>query len=187
MSRVGKKPIEIAKGVDVTIDKLAGPGYRVSVKGPKGQLVRVFPHDKIKLTMEGGIITVERLSNLKSAQQLHGTVRAHINNMVTGVSTGFKKLLLLTGVGYRAVLQGNKITFTLGYSHPIEVQIPSELKVATPKDNRVEVEGYDKELLGAFCHKLRYLRDPNPYSAKGVSYDGEIIRRKPGKAMAKGA
>lgn len=187
MSRVGKKPITIAKGVDVTVDKLAGPGYKVTVKGPKGQLSREFPHDKIKVTMDAGTITVERLSNLKSAQQLHGTVRAHINNMVTGVSTGFKKLLLLTGVGYRAVAQGDKITFTLGYSHPIEVKVPSELKAVTPKENRVEVEGYDKELLGAFCHKLRYLRDPNPYSAKGVSYDGEIIRRKPGKTMTKGA
>lgn len=187
MSRVGKKPITIAKGVDVTIDKLVGPGYRVSVKGPKGQLVREFPHDKIKLTMEAGIITVERISNLKSAQQLHGTVRAHINNMVTGVSVGFKKTLLLTGVGYRAAAAGSKITFNLGYSHPIEVQVPADLKAVTPKENKVEVEGFDKELLGAFCHKLRYLRDPNPYSAKGVSYEGEVIRRKPGKTMTKGA
>lgn len=187
MSRVGKKPITIAKGVDVTIDKLVGPGYKVSVKGPKGQLVRAFPHDKIKLTMEAGIITVERISNLKFAQQLHGTVRAHINNMITGVSVGFKKTLLLTGIGYRAAAVGSKITFSLGYSHPIEVQIPNDLKVVTPKDNKIEVEGYDKELLGAFCHKLRYLRDPNPYSAKGVSYEGEVIRRKPGKTMTKGA
>lgn len=107
--------------------------------------------------------------------------------MVTGVSVGFKKTLLLTGVGYRAAAAGSKITFNLGYSHPIEVQVPADLKAVTPKENKVEVEGFDKELLGAFCHKLRYLRDPNPYSAKGVSYDGEIIRRKPGKTMTKGA
>ena len=185
MSRVGNKPVEIPKGV--TIDILENTlGFLVNVKGSKGVLSRQF-RPEIKINHEGTQITTERKSNLKYIHQLHGTTRAHIANMVKGVTEGFRKVLVLTGTGYKAKVEGAKITFNLGFSHPIILDVPNGIKIATPKDNRVEVEGFDKELLGAFAHKMRMLRDPDPYKAKGVAYEGEIIRRKAGKAMTKGA
>jgi len=185
MSRIGNKPIELPKGVTVDIQDTV-LGQKVTVKGPKGTLERTF-RPEIKINLEGNILTTTRSSNLKSVHQLHGTTRAHLNNMVVGVTDGFKKVLLISGVGFKAKAEGNKITFNLGFSHDIKLDVPEGIKIATPKDNRVEVEGFDKELLGAFAQKIRMLRDPDPYKAKGVSYEGEVIRRKAGKAMTKGA
>jgi large subunit ribosomal protein L6 len=185
MSRIGNKPIVIPAGVTLDIE-LVGAVQRVKVKGPKGELSRDF-RNEIKINIEANIITTTRSSNVKFVHQLHGTTRAHLNNMVTGVTDGFKKTLLLTGVGFKAKTDGVQITFNIGYSHPVILQVPQGLKTVTPKDNRVEVEGIDKELLGLFCQKIRMLRDPDPYKAKGITYEGEVIKRKAGKAMGKGA
>ncbi len=185
MSRVGNKIIEIPKGVTVDVTD-TGVGFQVTVKGPRGTLNRTF-RPEIKVNLNGGTITLERFSNLKYIHQLHGTTRAHINNMILGVTQGFKKVLTISGTGYKAKAEANKITFNLGYSHPIVLEVPEGLKVVTPKDNRVELEGYDKETLGLFAQKIKKLRLPDPYKAKGVAYEGEVIRRKAGKAMTKGA
>lgn len=159
-------------------------GQKVTVKGKLGTLERIFK-PSIKISMDEGIISVERSSELKSVQQLHGTTRAHIANMVEGVSNGFKKVLLITGVGYKAKAEGKKLTLNVGYSHPVEMAVPEGLTCATPKDNRIEIEGFNKETLGAFARDIRQHRTPDPYKAKGIRYDNEIVRRKAGKAMSK--
>ncbi len=184
MSRVGKKPIEIPKGVEVNIAD-SPAGQKVTVKGKNGTLERVF-RPSINISMEDGIVNVERTSELKQVKQLHGTTRAHIANMVEGVSNGFTKVLMITGVGYKANAQGNKLVLNLGYSHPIELSVPEGLKCETPKENRIEVSGADKEKVGAFARDIRQFRTPDPYKAKGVKYKDEFVRRKSGKSMTSG-
>jgi len=184
MSRIGRKPITIPKGVEVKITNTP-LGQKVTVKGKKDTLERVF-RPSIVIEQNDGIINVKRTSDLKSVKQLHGTTASHISNMLEGVSEGFKKVLMITGVGYKAKAQGKQIVLSLGYSHPVEMTIPEGILCETPKDNRIEISGANKETVGAFARDIRQWRTPDPYKAKGVRYKDEIIRRKSGKTMAAG-
>ncbi len=177
MSRIGKMPIAVPSGVQVKVD-----GHQVSVKGKRGELVRVFPSD-IEIKMEDSRIVVTRPSDQPRHRALHGTVRALLANMVHGVSEGFRKTLQIEGVGYRATMEGQNAVFYLGYSHPIKVEPPAGIKfLVDEKAKTVTVEGNDREQVGQIAANLRELRPPEPYKGKGVMYRGERIRRKAGKA-----
>ena len=180
MSRIGKKPIPIPKGVEVTVKD-----REIIVKGPKGTLKREFPL-VLSVKVEDSQIVVERNSEDKQVRALHGTYRALINNMVEGVSKGFEKILIIHGVGYKAQLTGKKLVINLGYSHPIEIEAPEGIDFEVERGIKIKVKGFDKELVGHVAAKIRRLRNPDPYKAKGVRYENEVIRRKPGKALAKG-
>ena len=180
MSRIGKMPIEIPKGVDVAIN-----GNIVTVKGPKGTLTNSLHKDMI-IADEGGKITVNRPSDGKLHKALHGLTRTLVSNMVDGVTKGFEKALDINGVGYRAQKQGKKLVLTLGYSHPVEMDEPAGITVDVPAPNKIIVKGCDKQAVGEFAAKIRAKREPEVYKGKGVKYDYEIIRRKEGKAGAKG-
>lgn len=180
MSRIGKHPIAVPANVTVTIEN-----NFVTVKGPKGELSRQISKD-MKLTMEDGVITVERPSDDKEHRSMHGLSRTLINNMVVGVTEGFSKTLEITGVGYRAAKQGNNINFTLGFSHPVIKEPPAGIIFEVPAPNKIVVSGADKEKVGAVAAEIRTLRPPEPYKGKGIHYEGERIRRKIGKAGAKG-
>ena len=184
MSRIGKKVINLPAGVSVSV----GSDNLVTVKGPKGTLTQQVDPD-ITVKIEGSDLQVERPTDQKRHKALHGLYRALINNMVTGVSSGYKYELEIVGVGYKAVNQGNVLELTLGYSHAIFFQVPNEIKVATVTEKgqnpKVILEGIDKQLIGAVAAKLRSLRKPEPYKGKGVKYSGEVIRRKAGKAAGK--
>lgn len=180
MSRIGKKPVPIPKGVEVQLKD-----GEIVVKGPKGTLKREIP-PVLSVKVEGSEIIVERNSDEKQVRALHGTYRALINNMVIGVSKGFEKTLIIHGVGYKAQLQGKKLIINLGYSHPIEMEAPEGIEFEVERGIRIKVKGFDKELVGHVAAKIRRLRNPDPYKAKGVRYEDEVIRRKPGKALAKG-
>ncbi|XMB86614.1 50S ribosomal protein L6 [Mycoplasmatota bacterium WC44] len=175
MSRIGKKPVMLPEGVTVTIDN-----NTVTVKGPKGELTNTF-HADMKISLQDNIIVVERPSDSKFHKTFHGTTRALINNMVVGVSEGFKKDLVIKGVGYRAQLQGKKLVVSAGYSHPVEMEIPEGITVECPKPVNVSVSGIDKELVGEFAANIRAVRKPEPYLGKGIRYSDEQIRRKEGK------
>ncbi|GLY12771.1 50S ribosomal protein L6 [Pseudobacillus badius] len=175
MSRVGKKPIELPEGVTVTNDN-----NTVTVKGPKGELVRTFNKD-MKIEIEGNVITVVRPSESKEHRTIHGTTRALLSNMVEGVSKGFEKSLELIGVGYRAQKQGNKLVLNVGYSHPVEMEPENGLEVEVPSNTKVIVKGISKERVGAFAANVRATRPPEPYKGKGIRYEGEHVRRKEGK------
>lgn len=179
MSRIGKKLIEIPKGVNVTFEENI-----IRVKGPLGELDYRL-HDEIKMHMEDGKITFSRESDVKHVRALHGLSRALTANMVHGVSKGFEKKLVIEGVGYRAELKGTKLFLTLGYSHPILVIPPQGISFELINANNVLVKGIDKQLVGLVASKIRDLRPPEPYKGKGVRYDGEYIRRKAGKTSAK--
>jgi len=184
MSRIGKMPISLPDGVEVKInDKNV-----VSVKGPKGQLLQAVDPD-IKVTLEDGVLSVSRPTDQKRHRSLHGLYRALINNMVVGVSTGFVKDLEVVGVGYRAANTGQLLELTLGYSHPVMFYIPEEVKVSTSqekgKNPMIKLESADKELIGQIAAKIRSFRKPEPYKGKGIRFEGEILRRKAGKAAAK--
>jgi large subunit ribosomal protein L6 len=182
VSRIGKLPIAIPQGVDVTI-----AGQTVTVKGPKGELRRTF-HELVKLDRDGGKqLTVTRADETQQARALHGLSRTLLANMVTGVTTGYQKDLEISGTGYRAVLQGKKLTLALGFSHPIEIEPPAGITFALETPQKVRVSGVDKEVVGEVAAKIRALRVPDPYKAKGVKYAGEYIRRKAGKAGKVGA
>jgi len=180
VSRIGKHPIAVPANVTVTIEN-----NFVTVKGPKGELSRQISKD-MKLTMEDGVITVERPSDDKEHRSMHGLSRTLINNMVVGVTEGFSKTLEITGVGYRAAKQGNNINFTLGFSHPVIKEPPAGITFEVPAPNKIVVSGADKEKVGAVAAEIRTLRPPEPYKGKGIHYEGERIRRKIGKAGAKG-
>lgn len=184
MSRVGKNPIPIPDKTKVEIaDK------NVTVVGPKGSLTRVI-HPEMMASVEGRILSVSRPSDQKRHRALHGLTRALLNNMVIGVSDGFKRELDIIGVGYRAEMKGeDHLVLQLGYSHPIVFAIPAGIKVTVlPKVNRVTVEGIDKELVGAVAAKIRSFRKPEPYKGKGIRYVGEYVRSKAGKtAVGSGA
>ena len=181
MSRIGREPIVIPSGVKVTL----GDENKVTVKGPKGELAREC-HKDMKITIEGDKITVERPSEDKMHKSLHGLTRTLINNMVLGVTEGFSKSLEINGVGYRATKQGKNLNLSLGFSHPVIVEPPTGITLDAPAANKIIVSGIDKEAVGAIAAKIRGYRGPEPYKGKGIKYEGEHIRRKVGKAGAKG-
>jgi large subunit ribosomal protein L6 len=176
MSRIGRMPIAVPAGVDVTID-----GRKVTVSGPKGTLSREL-HPEMSVVREDGELVVERPSEQKTHKQLHGLTRTLVNNMVVGVTTGYRKGLEITGVGYRAALVGRKLQLNLGYSHPVEIDPPAGISFEVETPTRLAVVGIDKELVGQVAAKVRSSRKPEPYKGKGVRYAGEVIRRKAGKA-----
>jgi len=176
MSRIGKKPISLPNDVEVTVEA----GNVLTVKGPKGTLTSTFIPE-LKITVENGQLEVERPSETKFHRSIHGTTRALINNMVVGVTEGFKKQLKMIGVGYRAQLQGNTLVILAGYSHPVELEIPEGLTVEVVKNVSISVAGIDKQLVGEFSAKIRAVRPPEPYLGKGIRYVGEYVRRKEGK------
>ena len=179
MSRVGKQPINIPQGVTVDYKEPV-----VTVKGPKGTLSREV-HPKVQLNIQDGVITITPKEETRDARALWGLTRSLVNNMVVGVSTGFTRVLEVIGVGYRAEAQGQTLNLALGYSHPIEFPLPKGITAAVDKQNRITLEGYDKELLGLTAARIRALRKPEPYKGKGVKYAEEQIQRKVGKAGAK--
>jgi len=176
MSRIGRLPIPVPSGVDVTID-----GRQVTVKGPKGTLSRAL-HPDMTISREDGTLVVTRPTEQKTHKQLHGLTRTLVNNMVVGVTDGYRKGLEITGVGYRAALSGRKLQLNLGYSHQIEIDPPEGITFEVENPTRLAVVGIDKELVGEIAAKVRATRKPEPYKGKGVRYAGEYIRRKAGKA-----
>ena len=179
MSRVGKKPIDIPAGVEVKID-----GSAVTVKGKLGALSGEF-RPEMRITAEEGKIVVSRPDDSRANRALHGLTRSLINNMVLGVSEGFKKTLVIEGVGYRVAKKGNGLEFTLGYSHPIFIEAPEGVSFDVPKPTELTVSGADKEMVGQVAANIRRLRKPEPYKGKGIRYADERIRRKAGKAVTK--
>ena len=176
MSRIGKLPIALPKGVSVDIQ----PGNEVTVKGPRGTLARKFSNE-IEISQEDGQVVVQRHSDHRTQRAMHGLTRALLYNMVTGVSTGFKRDLDIIGVGYRAEMQGKTLVLYVGYSHPVEFPPPTGISFAVDKSNRVTVEGSDKELVGEIAARIRRIRPPEPYTGKGIRYAGERVRTKAGK------
>ena len=176
MSRIGRLPIPVPSTVDVTID-----GRQLTVKGPKGTLTREL-HPDMSVAKEDDTIVVTRPTEQKTHKQLHGLTRTLVNNMVVGVTDGYRKGLEITGVGYRAALNGKKLTLNLGYSHPIEIDPPEGISFEVENPTRLAVVGIDKELVGQMAAKVRATRKPEPYKGKGVRYAGEVVRRKAGKA-----
>ncbi|MFT4784918.1 MAG: large subunit ribosomal protein L6 [Cyclobacteriaceae bacterium] len=183
MSRIGKAPITIPEGVTITIDK-----NLVTVKGTKGELKQEI-HPDLIIKTEDGMVVVERPTEQKRHKALHGLFRSLVNNMVEGVSTGYKKELELVGVGYKATVQGQVLELSLGYSHSIYLSVPKEISIdavtAKGKNPIVTVEGFDKQLVGQICAKIRSLRKIEPYKGKGIRFVGEEVRRKAGKTAAK--
>lgn len=175
MSRIGKAPVAIPAGVEIKLD-----GHTLTVKGPKGQLVREFHPDMI-IEIEDNEVIVKRPSENKEHKSLHGLTRALIANMVTGVSNGFEKTLEISGVGYRAEKKGNKLVMNLGYSHPVEMEDPEGVETVCDGQTKVIVKGISKEAVGAHAANIRAKRLPEPYKGHGVKYADEHIRRKVGK------
>jgi large subunit ribosomal protein L6 len=176
MSRIGRLPIAVPASVDVTIE-----GRRLTVKGPKGTLTREL-HPDMTVSREDGNLVVSRPTEQKTHKQLHGLTRTLVNNMVVGVTDGYRKGLEITGVGYRAAKTGEKLTLNLGYSHQIEIDPPAGITFEVENPTRLAVVGIDKELVGQIAAQVRSTRKPEPYKGKGVRYAGEKIRRKAGKA-----
>ena len=177
MSRIGKMPITLAAGVDVTIAE----GNLVTVKGPKGTLTRKLHSDMI-ISKDGAVVTVARPSDIKEHRALHGLTRTLLANMVEGVSNGFAKELEINGVGYKAALQGKQLVLNLGYSHPINVDTPDGITFEVPNANKIVIKGADKQQVGQVASEIRGYRPPEPYLGKGVKYVDEKIRRKAGKS-----
>ena len=180
MSRIGRMPIAIPAGVTVTI----AANNVVSVKGPKGELVRELPVE-MEIKEEEGKVIVTRPNDLKRMKSLHGLTRTLISNMVTGVTAGYEKKLEINGVGYRASKAGKKLTLNLGYSHPVEMEDPEGIETVLEGQNIIIVKGIDKEKVGQFAAEIRSKREPEPYKGKGIKYADEVIRRKEGKTGAK--
>lgn len=176
MSRVGKAPIEVPNGVEVTVD-----GTTVSVRGPKGELSReIVP--EMKIEQSEGVLQVVRPSDQPRYRALHGLTRALIANMVKGVSEGFQKTLEIQGVGYRAQMEGKNLVLALGYSHPVNVAPPDGIEFEVDGTSKVVVKGVDKQAVGQAAADVRKIRPPEPYKGKGIRYEGEYVRRKAGKA-----
>jgi large subunit ribosomal protein L6 len=175
MSRIGKKPVSIPSGVTASID-----GGELSVKGPKGTLSLKL-REEISYTLEDGGILVKPANDSKSARAFWGMQRTLVQNLVTGVTEGFTKKLLITGVGYRANAQGRNLKLQLGYSHDVDVAVPEGIEVKTPDTTTVEISGIDKQKVGQLAAEIRRWRKPEPYKGKGIKYDGEYIFRKEGK------
>ncbi len=177
MSRVGRLPIEVPAGVDIKID-----GSYLKVKGPKGEMEFTFSPD-MTIKNDEGTIVVERPTDQPMHRALHGTTRSIINNMVVGVSKGFERVLEIEGVGYRAELNGKNLVVNVGFSHPVVVEPPEGISFdADMKVRQIKISGYDKQLVGQIAAEIRGLRPPEPYKGKGIRYQGEYVRRKPGKA-----
>ena len=176
MSRIGRMPITVPAGVTVTV----GENNYVTVKGPKGTLEQQLS-GRMTITQENNVIVVTRPTDEKEDRSLHGLTRALLNNMVVGVSTGYSKKLEVVGVGYRVAMQGTKLVLNLGYSHPINIDQPADLKIETPDANTIIVSGADKQAVGQLAAVIRSKRPPEPYHGKGVKYSDEYIRRKAGK------
>jgi large subunit ribosomal protein L6 len=176
MSRIGKQPVPVPSGVDVTID-----GQTVTVKGPKGELSQTFS-EVLSIALEDGNVVVTRPDESREARSLHGLTRTLIANMVTGVSEGYHKNLEIVGVGYRAVLKGSDLELALGFSHPVVVTPEAGISFEVPAPNRITVRGIDKQRVGQVAAEIRQWRKPEPYKGKGVRYEGEYVRRKLGKA-----
>ena len=181
MSRIGRAPITIPAGVTVKVED----GNKVTVKGPKGELVREI-HQDMKSNIEENTLTVERPSDNKDHRALHGLSRTLLHNMIIGVSEGFAKTLEINGVGYRAAVKGKNLELSLGFSHPVVVEPPEGIKFECPAATKIVVSGVSKEAVGAISAKIRDYRKPEPYKGKGIKYEGEFVRRKVGKAGAKG-
>jgi len=175
MSRIGKKPVPVPKGVDITLQ-----GQALKVKGPNGELA-LDVHPDMKVAMEGAEILVERPSDQPNHRALHGLTRALIANMVQGVTSGFSRTLEIVGVGYRAEVKGKSLNLALGFSHPIEFQPPAGVTIECPNQTTVVVKGADKQAVGQAAAVIRGFRPPEPYKGKGIRYQGEQIRRKAGK------
>ena len=176
MSRIGRMPVVLPKGVDVEIQ-----GSHVHVKGPKGELQHTFPA-AMQISIQDGVIEVKRPSDERTHRSLHGMTRALINNMVVGVSTGFERILEVNGVGYRAEMQGKNLVLNVGYSHPVVVEPPQGISFDTDQKTRqIKVMGYDKQQVGQVAADIRKIRPPEPYKGKGIKYLEEKIRRKAGK------
>jgi len=183
MSRIGNAPITVPDGVTIDVKP-----FLVTVKGPKGELTQELK-DGIKVNVDGGVINVSRDTDQKRHRAYHGLYRSLINNMITGVSTGYKLELELVGVGYRASNQGQLLDLVLGYSHLVVFELPVEIKIATAQERGknpiITLESHDKQLIGQVAAKIRSLRKPEPYKGKGVKFVGEVLRRKAGKSAAK--
>lgn len=174
MSRVAKNPISIPSGVEVQL------GDQISIKGPKGQL-QMVPHALVRVAQEEGELRISAQDDSKQSVAMSGTMRALINNMVTGVSTGFEKKLQIVGVGYRAQAQGNKLNLTLGFSHPVVYKVPEGVEVETPTQTEILIKGTDKQKVGQVSAEIRSFRPPEPYKGKGVRYADEHVVRKQAK------
>jgi large subunit ribosomal protein L6 len=179
MSRIGKKPVTLPKGVNLDLQ-----GSTVAVKGPKGELRRTL-HPEMKLSLNDGTLTVERPSEDKRHKALHGLTRTLVQNMVDGVSKGFTKTLEIQGVGYKAEAKPYGVNLIVGYSHPVKYEAPKGIKISVENNVVVKVEGADKEVVGQVAAELRSVRPPEPYKGKGIRYQGEQVRRKAGKTGAK--
>jgi large subunit ribosomal protein L6 len=175
MSRVGKKPVDIPAGVQTRIE-----GRTITAKGPKGELSFAVP-EEVEVKAEGNVITVTPRSESKQARSSWGMSRAMVDNIVTGVSKGFEKKLEITGVGYRAAMQGKSLQLSLGYSHDLNYAIPAGITITTPKPTEIVVAGIDKQQVGQVAAEIREFRRPEPYKGKGVKYENEFIFRKEGK------
>lgn len=180
MSRIGNKVINVPAGVSVEVT----PTNLVTVTGPKGTLQFQFS-SVVTIENANNEVAIKRSSDANDVRKMHGTTRAVLNNMVIGVSEGFKKELEIIGVGYRAQLQGNKLVLNAGYSHLVELNVPEGVTVTLPKNTQVIIEGFDKQVVGEFAANIRAVRKPEPYKGKGIRYKGENVRRKEGKTAKK--
>ena len=180
MSRIGKMPVAVPAGVEVTI----ADGNLVTVKGPKGTLTQQL-EPSMTIRQEGAELLVSRPNDEKENRALHGLTRALLHNMVVGVTEGYKKSLEINGVGYRAAKEGNKLILTIGYSHPVEVSEIPGITIEVPQPNQIVISGCDKQMVGQFAAEVREKRPPEPYKGKGIKYAHEVIRRKVGKTGAK--
>jgi len=181
MSRIGKKPIEIPKGVEIKIE-----GHKITVKGPKGSISREV-RNGIKLSQKDGKVLVERSGETKEVRALHGLYRALIANMVSGVTDGFTRNLEIIGVGYKAAKQGKNLVLNVGYSHPVEIAPPEGIDIQVDGQTKIKVLGIDKEMVGQVASNIREVRPPEPYKGKGIRYFGEVVRKKAGKVAKVGA
>jgi large subunit ribosomal protein L6 len=179
MSRIGRKPVAVPKGVSVAVN-----GQQLSVKGPKGELKRTF-HPEMQIALAGELVTVTRPSDEARHKALHGLTRTLIQNMVDGVNKGFSRILEIQGVGYKAESKSTGLQLALGFSHPVHYPAPPGIKFTVDNNTIVKIEGPDKELVGQVAAEIRSLRKPEPYKGKGVRYQGETVRRKAGKTGAK--
>ncbi len=176
MSRIGKQPVAIPSGVTVTV------GDEITVKGAKATLTQAIVDERVSVKVEGDEVIVTRRDDSKPSRAFHGLMRSLIQNMVTGVTTGFEKNLSIQGVGYRANVQGSKLVMNLGFSHPVEFDIPQGISIEADKNNNLKITGADKQLVGHVAAKIRGFRPPDHYKGKGVRYTDEYVRIKAGKS-----